>query len=344
MGHWSQPRKPPLNPTRRLLFAVSLFAIAVFPFSGCNNSPAVTEPTDGTSLQKVRLQLNWFPEAEHGCFYAAKVHGYYEQQGLDVEIIPGGKSTVMAQELTLNRVDFAVANAEDVLAAVQQDAPVISVMASMQHNPRCLLVRKDSGVESFDKLGGLTLMLDSSQAFVAYLKHRGHLNDTVKVVPYFGSIAPLATDKNYGCQGYSFSEPFLAEQQGIAVNILNVTDIGFDPYCSLLITNEKTIKDKPDLVKKFVAASIQGLQAYISEPDKTNAYILEQNKEGMTADALAFGAKAVGELCKVGDGEKLGSMSADRWATLIKQAEEIKFIEPGTVSIQRVFTNEFVGE
>ncbi len=313
---------------------------------GCSKpTPTDSESIDQSNkLTKVKLQLNWFPEAEHGCFYAAQVNGFYEDEGLDVEIIPGGKSTVLAQELTLGRVEFAIGNAEDVLAAVQQDAPLMTVMTFMQHTPRCLLLRKESGITAFDQLNNVTLLLDSSQAFVAYLKSLGFINDSVKVAPYFGSIAPLATDVNYGCQGYSFSEPYLAKQEGIEVNILNVTDIGFDPYCSVLVVNRETASSNAELVKRFVAATQKGIAAYMQDPAKANALILKNNTQGMTADALDFGAKEVAKLCTVEEGTRLGAMSTERWKTLIEQLEKIEFITQGKIRPEDVFTNDFTSQ
>lgn len=326
-----------------MLGLLAVFSILIF--SGCSpakDDQASSSNSSAGKLQKVKLQLNWFPEAEHGCFYAAKELGYYEEAGLDVEIIPGGKTTVLAQELSLGRVQFGVGNADDVAIAAAQDAPVVAVMASMQHTPRCILIRADSGIKTFEGLKDVTLMLDDSQAYVPYLKSLGYLGDSVKIVPYFGSIAPLASEKNYGCQGYSFSEPFVAKQQGIDVNIMSVRDAGFDPYCSLLVTSSEMTSKNPDLVRKFVTASRKGLESYMSDAAKTNKAILAQNKEGMTAEALDYGAKAVGELCKTEEGTSLGKMSKERWDTFIGQLEKVKFIPGAKVKSDSIFTNDFV--
>jgi NitT/TauT family transport system substrate-binding protein len=335
-----------LRPSFWFQIALALVAsLAISASTGCNpasNNQTSASANNSEKLQSVKLQLNWFPEAEHGCFYAAKELGYFEEAGLDVEIIPGGKTTVLAQELSLGRVQFAIGNADDVLVAAAQDAPLVAVMASMQHTPRCIMVRADTGIKTFDALKDVTLMLDRSQAYVPYLKSLGYLGETVKIVPYFGSIAPLASEKNYGCQGYSFSEPFLAKQQGIDVNVMSVRDIGFDPYCSLLVTNRDTIAQNPELVRKFVAASKRGLQAYMSQPDQTNKAILAKNSEGMTIEALDYGAAAVGELCKSDDGTALGAMSKERWETFIGQLEKVEFIAKGKLKAENVFTNEFV--
>ncbi len=314
---------------------------------GCNASQDTSKQSKQpdaevtSKLRPVRLLLNWYPEAEHGGFYAAKELGLFEAEGLDVTIVPGGKTTVIAQELTLGRVEFGVANADDVLVAAQQDAPIVAVMTPMQHTPRCIMVREETGIKTFEDLKDVTLLLDSSRAFVPYLKSLGYLQD-VTIAPYFGSIAPLVANERFGCQGYSFSEPFLAQQEGMKVKSLMVSEIGYDPYCSLLVTSSKVIDQQPEVVRKVVQASAKGWQAYLESPDKTNEVILKANTQGMTMEALQFGAVAIKPLSQPEDEQQFGSMSSSRWSTLIEQLEKVDFIDKGKLKAESVFTNNFI--
>ena len=130
---------------------------------GCNSSKTEEKPKAG--LTKVALLLNWYPEAEHGGFYAAQVHGIFEKYGLDVEIQAGGKTTVVPQSLSLGRVEFGVANADDVLIARYQGIPLVALMAPIQQGPRCIMVRADSGIKSFEDLKNLTLQIDSGRPY-----------------------------------------------------------------------------------------------------------------------------------------------------------------------------------
>ncbi len=344
----STPKQPACVDALKSAFAVGLLAIFSLVNVGCSKPKNSASPSDQSvvtadaKLRKVKLLLNWFPEAEHGGYYAAKELGYFAQEGLDVTIVPGGKTTVVAQELTLGRVEFGLGNADDVLVAVQQDAPLLAVMTPMQETPRCILLQEQLGIESFDQIRDVTLLLDSARAFVPYLKHRGYLNDKVTIAPYFGSIAPLATDQRYGCQGYTFSEPFLAAQQGIKITTLNVSDIGYSPYCTLLITNSQLAKREPALVSKAVRASVRGWQSYLEDPDEINRVILAQNSEGMTFDALQYGAKAIVSLSQPPAGQAFGSMTNERWSTLIEQMEQVKFLDSGKIKAESVFSNEFL--
>ena len=117
--------------------------------SGCQRQPgddASAGPAD--SPRRVTVLLNWFPEVEHGGFYAAEVHGYFAEEGLDVEIQPGGPGAPVIQQVASGRCDFAVANADQVLLGRDQGAPVVAVMAAMQDSPHCIMVHASSGIDS----------------------------------------------------------------------------------------------------------------------------------------------------------------------------------------------------
>src|SRR3954467_14176987 len=122
---------------RRHLLSTLLLTLA-----GCSNppreGPATTASGSGSGLKKVKLLLNWFPEAEHGGFYAALVNGYYREAGLDVDIVPGGPTVPVVQQVAGRQVEFGIANADPILFGRAEGAPVIAVMAPLQISPRCI--------------------------------------------------------------------------------------------------------------------------------------------------------------------------------------------------------------
>jgi NitT/TauT family transport system substrate-binding protein len=294
--------------------------------------------TDATKATKVALLLNWYPEAEHGGFYAAQVHGIYEKYGLDVDIQPGGKNTVVPQSLTLGRVQFGVANADDVLVARNQDVPLVALMAPIQDGPRCIMVRADSGITSFEQLKNVTLQIDSTRPYIPFLKSKGLLDDSVKLAPYFGSVAQLVAGPGYAAQGYNFSEPFMARQQGVEVNQLMMSDIGYNPYASLLVATSDYVDGNADVCKRMVQASVEGWVKYLSDPVQTNEVILKANKQGLEKPALEFGVEALKPLCmKDGDVSRVGQMSRERWTQLADTLVELKLIDRAKVNVDASF-------
>ena len=327
-----------LTETLPMKFLQSASLAFLFVLSGCDSSPKETS-RGGTPI---RVQLNWYPETEHGGLFQALADGSYEGQGLAVTIKPGGRGAPIGPELALERSQFAIANADDVIIFRQQGMDVVAVMAAMQDHPRCILARKDSGVESFDDLRGKTLQRGES-AFVEFMRSKGIL-EGVKEVPYYGSIASLVSDPNIVIQAYSCAEPLLAKQKGLDVNLLMVSELGFNPYSSVLVTTGKLIQEQPDLVQRFVDVTRAGWRAYLTDGKKGNDAILAVNQEGMTAEALEFGAAAMRDLAMPDDAppQSIGTMTAARWEELFGQLEQLNLVDPKKVNAGDCYTLQFL--
>ncbi len=308
--------------------------------SGCGRSTD-TDVARSSGLQRVTLALNWFPEAEHGGFYAAVVHGYYEAEGLDVKIIPGGPGAPVIQQAATERVDFAITNADEVLLGRDQGAPVVAVMAALQESPRCIMVHEHSGIKSLRELRDVTLAIGAGKPFARFLLTQLE-NAQLTVVPYQGNVTAFLQRDDYAQQAYVFSEPFVAQEHGAQPRCLMLAEIGFNPYSSVLITSEQQIANQADVVGKMVRASVRGWQHYLQEPSETNRRIHELNGE-MGAEILAFGAEAIRPLCLPdgADPSRLGQMSRQRWETLAEQLRSIGLLEKPAV-VERAFDGRFV--
>ncbi len=303
-------------------------------------SPARAQ--DAAKRDKVTVVLNWFPEAEHGGYYAALVHKYYEEAGLDVEILPGGVDVQVLPMVAMNRVTFGVENADQLLLARASQAPVVAVAAPIQVSPRCILVHEGSGIAKFEDLRDMTLAMSPRAAFSDWLRRKYPLKG-VKFVPYPGNVSQFVVDPNYGCQGYNISEPFVARSKGAKPRVMMVADTGYNPYTSMIVASEKTLSEKPEVVARFVAASMKGWEKYLAEPAETHAFINRLNPE-MGMDILDFGAKELQSMCLNDDSKSLGmgAMTAERWTTLVSQLEEIEAIKPGAVKAEQAWTADYL--
>jgi NitT/TauT family transport system substrate-binding protein len=321
--------------------------------TAASDSQASAGATTGNSadakLLPVTLQLNWYPEAEHGGFYAAQVDGLYRREGLDVTILPGGPETPVPQLVTRGAATFGVVNADNILFSRAQQLPVVALMAPLQTSPRCLMVHASAGMRTFADLKDMTLAMSNSQAFSFYLRKKVPLHD-VRIVPYAGSVAPFLHDPNYGQQAYVFSEPFVAKKEGGDPQVLMLADLGFNPYTSLLFTSEKTLRQQPELVRKMVAATVAGWARYLEDPGATNALIHRLNPQ-MDMDILDYGAQAVKPLVLAGEVFKdakavqppaIGWMTRRRWQELADQIVWCGQLKPDEVDVDKAFTAEFL--
>jgi NitT/TauT family transport system substrate-binding protein len=313
-----------------------------------NEGPRAGQPSAGRpTLVEVGLALNWYPEAEHGGYYAAVVHGFFEEEGLKVTIRPGGPGVRVVADVASGAVAFGVDNADKLLTWRAQQADAVAVMSPLQDSPRCIMVHQKSGLKKLEDLATqrpLTLAINADQPFALYLKKRVDLTD-VQIVKYPGNVVQFLLNPDYGQQAYSFSEPFLAQQKEGDPHCLMLSELGFNTYTSLLIAQQEMIDKQPDLVAKMTRACIRGWRKYLEEPAATNKYIHEQNPE-MGLDVLEFGVAALKPLC-LPEGfaaDRLGEMTAKRWQTLTDQMVEIGSIKPGAVEAGEAFTTRFLTE
>lgn len=315
-----------------VLVSLAIGAACLALLAGCNGSPG---ETDG----KVRLQLNWFPDAQHGGFYAALINGHYEREGLDVEILPGGPGANVESKVDLGRVEFGIANAHRILLKRNEGARITAVFASLQNSPRCIMVHEETGIRSFEDLEGVTLAVGSDTAFYRYLQQQVELKN-VKLVTYSGSNAKFLADKSYAQQAYSISEPILVRRKGANPVNLMLSDIGFNPYTSCLFASEQMIKENPELVRRFVRATRLGWIDYLENPESANREMEKLNKEHDLA-ALNDGAAAAKRLCQPTAETNMGSMTVDRWRTMVEQLQEIGMLE-ADFEWRAAFTTEFL--
>ena len=307
---------------------------------GCAETADLKPGSDGTT--HVKLALNWYPEVEHGGFIAAETLGLFDAAALDVELVPGGPGApqLVISELAAERILFAVSDADNVVKARAEGFPVVAVLAPLQNSPRCIMVHESSGFKTLEDLADIELAISEGRPFALWMKKKLPLKN-VQMVPFSGSVGEFLQKKAFAQQGYVFSEPFVAREQGSDPQTMMVSDLGFNPYASVLITTEKMIREQPELVQSVVTASVAGWKEYLADPKITNAAIHEMNKT-MSPAALEFGAAAMAPLCKVPDDVGLCHMTLERWQTLVRQIEEVNDIKPGSVEPEACFTMQFL--
>ena len=319
--------------------AIAAVACLVFT-TGCDK-PSSSE-SSGPEVRSTQLALNWYPEAEHGGFVAADELSIFADRGLEVEILPGGPGApnLVIQELAAGRIDFAISNADQVVIARSKGIPLVAVLAPLQQSPRCIIVHESSGIESLQELADVELAISENRPFAMWMKNQLPLTN-VSMVPYNGMVGEFLARDDFAQQGYVFSEPFVAAEKGGDPKVLMLSEIGFNPYASLLVTSEDMIKSNPDLVRDVVQCCQTGWEAYLENPTATNARLHQDNPD-LSLDALTFAVDALRPLYEPVEGENHYEMSTQRWKQLIDQIEQVGGIEPDTVTAEECFSLRFL--
>lgn len=286
---------------------------------GCGGSPP--------NPRVVRIALNWFPESEHGGYFAAAVHGFFAERGLTVEIRPGGPGVPVLPRVASREVDFGVVNADDVVAARAAGVPVVALLAPIHRSPWCVMVHASTGITRLADLHDLVLAMQAGTPYLAWLERHAALPN-VQVIPYAGSVAPFLANERYAQQAYVFSEPVIAAMKGADPRCLPIAETGFDPYASVLVTSEALAREQPDVVRDATDAAARGWARYLRETGPTHDDILGVNPE-IGREALDRGAEALRPLVADDDARRdgVGSMRPERWAALVEQMRAIGAIE-----------------
>jgi len=268
---------------------------------------------------KVSFGTDWKAEAEHGGYYQAIAAGIYRRHGIEVSLRQGGPQVNQAQLLAAGRLDFSEApNSFIPLNFVQENIPMVAVAAMFQKDPSVLIAHKGVGNDSLDVLKGKPIMIgaDTRVGWWLFLKAKFGYSDN-QIRPYTFNVAPFLVDKQAVQQGYLTSEPFIIEQQGEEPLVFLMADAGYSSYGSIIATSRRMVEEKPDLVRRFIDASIEGWYSYLyGDPSPGNALIKRDNPE-MTDALLAYAMAKMRQygIVDSGDAEKngLGAMSDARW-------------------------------
>jgi NitT/TauT family transport system substrate-binding protein len=323
--------------TLRKLVPFAAFSLAfAFALTGCRSHA----PAAAGSLTPVRLQLDWYPQPEHGGFFAAQMLGYYKAEGLDVTILPLPQYGSAAQLVANGQADIALGSSDQVMEWDSNGLPLLAVAATMQHDPQAIMVHNSSPIHTFADLEGHTIAAQTGATWLKYVTSRYNLHN-VRQVPSTLSIANFLADPNYVQQIFITSEPFFAKQAGADVRTMLISSSGYDPY-RVQFTSRDFAAHQPDVVARFVRASIKGWQAYLSDPVATNAHLLQLNpalnpaQEAYTAQALRDGGFIAG-----GDPNQTGHMSAARWQAGYEQLKGLGILH-GPLDPTTAYSLQFV--
>src|SRR5271169_2554211 len=301
------------------------------------------------SAQTVRFGTDWKAEAEHGGYYEAIATGIYRRYGLDVQLRQGGPQVNHAQLLAAGRLDFNIATNSFVpLNFVHENIPMVAVAAMFQKDPSVLIAHPDQGNASFAALKGKPIMIGSDTRVGSWIflkKKFGYTDDQIR--PYTFSVAPFLADPKAIQQGYLSSEPFTIESQGLKPVVFLLADAGYSSYGSLIQTSDKLAREQPDLVQRFVDASVEGWYSYLyGDPAPANGLIKRDNPE-MTDALLAYGIAKIKEYGIVDSGNAktngIGAMTEARWRDFFDTMSKAG-VYPKDLDFRKAYTPQFVNK
>lgn len=292
---------------------------------------------------KVTFLTSWYAQAEHGGYYQAIATGIYKKYGLDVTIKMGGPQVNAVQILAAGQADFIMGKDFQTLSAIEQGVPMVTVAAVFQKEPQGMVTHPD--VNSLADLKGKTILLATSgrQSWWPWLQRKYGLKDE-QARPYTFNMQPFFADKTMAQQGFPGSEPFIAEKAGQKVKFFLFADDGYPPYGNTIVTLRSMVKERPELVQRFVKATLEGWKSYLANPAPGNALIKQDNPK-MEDDLIAYSVKTMKDMkfFDGGDAAKMGPgvMTDARWKQTYDLMVASGLLKPNP-NWQQAYTLQFV--
>jgi NitT/TauT family transport system substrate-binding protein len=302
------------------------------------------------TLDKVSFGTNWVAEAEHGGFYQALADGTYRKYGLDVTIVQGGPNVQNRILLPTGKIDFYMsANVLQGFDAVAHHIPTVMVAAAFQKDPQVFLAHPDQGIEKFEDLKNLTLLVskEGMGGYFQWLKKDFGFQES-QVRPYTFNPQPFLADKKVAMQGYVTSEPYAVEKKGgFKPKIFLLADNGFSTYSTLIETRRDLVDKNPDLVQRFVDASMIGWYHYLYGDNSAGNALIKKNNPEMTDDLIVYSIAKMKEFGIVDSGDALKRGLGVMTEARIKDFFD-KMVRAGVVKAdldyRRAYTLQFVGK
>jgi NitT/TauT family transport system substrate-binding protein len=250
--------------------------------------------------------------------------------------------------LIAGRIEFYMsANTLQAFDAVAQNVPTLVVAAEFQKDPQVLIAHPGQGIEKFEDLKKLTLLISKEgvASYFQWMKHDFGFREQ-QVKPYTFNAQPFLADKRTAMQGYVTSEPYAIETQGgFKPKVFLIADQGWGSYSTLIETRRDLVEKKPDLVQRFVDASAIGWANYLyGDNAAANARIRRDNPE-MTDARIAYSIAKMKEHGIVDSGDTLkggiGAMTDARMKSFFDKMVASGVVKAG-LDYRRAYSLQFV--
>jgi NitT/TauT family transport system substrate-binding protein len=312
----------------RCSFPLLLLAAVLAFAAGCGRKEPSSSAAGQGAVVKVRFQTDWYPEPEHGGYYQALAKGYYAEEGLEVEIVPGGPNAQVMAMVATGRAHVGMTNGDDLIVAIARGLPLKMVAAEMQRDAQGILFHVENPIGSLRDLDGKTVMAGTGSVWLQLVQKEYGI--TFNIMPLVGDLARFMNDQSLVQQCFVTNEPYFARQRGARVGALLIAHPGYEPYRVIFASNDFQAEN-PTTLRKFVHASLRGWTDYLTGDPTPGNQLLLKLRPDLTPEFLAYSIQAMKDYQLVlGDprrDEAMGQLTPKRIENQIKVLQELGVLE-----------------
>lgn len=300
------------------------------------------------AADKVVVYTNWMHQVEFGGYYSAKANGIYAAHGLEVDIRPGGPQVNGAMLLLGGKADFVILHTNgQVISAAEQNLPMVAVAANYQKDPQVIVAHQGVGHDTLASLKGQPIFLsqDAKSSFWPWLKNKYGYTDA-QTRPYTFQMAPFLNNTQAIQQSYLTAEPHALIQAGAKINTFLLSDYGWNPTSQPLVTRKDLLEKNPDVVRRFVQASMEGWYSFLADPSAARQMVKTLVPETTEAQ-MDFSIQAMRDNGIVHSGDALqhgiGTMNLAKWQNFYAQMSALGLYKKG-LDVSQMFSTAFIND
>jgi len=327
----------------RRCFRWTIVMTAIVVLAGC------TQREDPLPMDEITLQLKWLHQSQFAGFYLAQEKGYYANERLKVKFLEGGLNVEVVGSLLSGKADFSVVSSEFVLVGRQKKkAPIVALAAIYRRSAVVFAAMEESGIMTPADFVGKTIAAlgkaESNSEFeyqlYAMMKRLGVDTSQMRLVPYDPSYASFYTGDVDITAAYYTAGVIHIRNKGHKINLIWPNDYGIHVYSDTLITTEQMVEQKPELVERFLRASLHGWRDAVGDPEEavtaTMKYANIKDRK-LQSDMLT----ALIPLVHTGQGN-VGWMEAGVWRQMHQVMVDQKVLDQPVKDLSKVYTTRFL--
>jgi len=328
----------------RIGMTVSRLALALamaMGFAAARAQPAAKAP------EKITLALQWLTQCQFAGYYVALEKGYYREEGIDLTIQPGAADSNPVQLVTMGAAQFGTRWFADLAGAVDKGAPVLSIAQIFGSSGLVLVTHANSGIRHPRDFAGRSVgiwFFGNEVQFYALLSQVGVDRAKVRISPMQSSLKPFLNGRLDVINTMTYNElPALLRSglKGEQLRVFDFIDYGLDFPGDVLFTQRSLLKDRPDLARRMVRATLRGWRDALSDPASAVRIVLQHDRtRKLEAQHQRDQMEEVSRLVQL-RGRRLGEHSTDdagRTIGILAKGGQIS----RRLADEEVFTNVFL--